>query len=67
VRGSSPRPRSANDPFGAQIAGTSVSSFNGIAAPMMIYTRAPQVAVVVPFGITGATAQVIEVSTSDVK
>src|ERR1017187_7614785 len=42
--------------FGTQLAGTSVS-FNGIPAPM-IYTSAAQVAAVVPYGITGNTAQV---------
>jgi uncharacterized protein (TIGR03437 family) len=42
--------------YGTQVANTSVS-FNGIAAPM-IYTWATQVAAVVPYGITGTTAQV---------
>jgi uncharacterized protein (TIGR03437 family) len=39
-----------------QVANTSVS-FNGIAAPM-IYASTGQTAAVVPYGITGATAQV---------
>jgi uncharacterized protein (TIGR03437 family) len=42
--------------YGTQVANTSVS-FNGIAAPM-IYTWATQVAAIVPYGITGTTAQV---------
>jgi uncharacterized protein (TIGR03437 family) len=42
--------------YGTQVGNTSVS-FNGIAAPM-IYTWATQVAAVVPYGITGTTAQV---------
>ncbi len=39
------------------LSGTTVA-FNGIAAPI-IYTSAGQVSAVVPFGITGSTAQVI--------
>ena len=42
--------------YGGQLAGTSVF-FNGIAAPM-IYSSATQVAAIVPYEITGATAQV---------
>jgi uncharacterized protein (TIGR03437 family) len=42
--------------YGTQLSDTSVS-LNGIAAPM-IYTWATQVAAVVPYGITGTTAQV---------
>jgi uncharacterized protein (TIGR03437 family) len=42
--------------YGTQLADTSVS-FNGIPAPM-IYTWATQVAAIVPYGITGTTAQV---------
>jgi uncharacterized protein (TIGR03437 family) len=42
--------------YGPQVANTSVS-FNGIAAPM-IYASTGQTAAVVPYGITGATAQV---------
>jgi uncharacterized protein (TIGR03437 family) len=42
--------------YGAQLAGTSVN-FNGIAAPL-VYTSATQVAAIVPYGITGAAAQV---------
>jgi uncharacterized protein (TIGR03437 family) len=42
--------------YDTQVANTSVS-FNGIAAPM-IYTWATQVAALVPYGITGTTAQV---------
>jgi uncharacterized protein (TIGR03437 family) len=45
-----------NGSYGTQVANTSVS-FNGIAAPM-IYTWATQVAAIVPYGITGTTAQV---------
>jgi len=46
----------SNGSYGAQLANTSVS-FSGIAAPM-IYTWATQVAAIVPYGITGTTAQV---------
>jgi uncharacterized protein (TIGR03437 family) len=42
--------------YGTQLANTSVS-FNGIAAPM-IYAWATQTAAIVPYGITGTTAQV---------
>ncbi|MBS1857304.1 MAG: hypothetical protein JST11_18195 [Acidobacteria bacterium] len=42
--------------FGCQLAGTAVS-FNGTCAPM-IYTSATQVAAVVPYSVSGATAQV---------
>jgi uncharacterized protein (TIGR03437 family) len=42
--------------FGTQLSNTSVS-FNGIAAPM-IYTWATEVSVIVPYGITGTSAQV---------
>jgi uncharacterized protein (TIGR03437 family) len=42
--------------YGAGLAGTTVS-FNGLEAPVR-YTSATQVAAVVPYGITGATAQV---------
>jgi len=42
--------------FDTQLAGTAVS-FNGIPAPM-IYSWTTQVAVVVPYGTTGSTAQV---------
>ena len=45
-----------NGSYGTQLAGASVS-FNGIAAPM-IYAWAPQTAAIVPYGITGTTAQV---------
>jgi uncharacterized protein (TIGR03437 family) len=45
-----------NGSYGTQVANTSVS-FNGIASPM-IYTWATQVAAIVPYGITGTTAQV---------
>ncbi len=45
-----------NGLYATQVAGTSVQ-FNGILAPM-IYAWAPQVAAVVPYGITGTTAQV---------
>jgi uncharacterized protein (TIGR03437 family) len=46
----------SNGYYGTQLANTSVS-FNGIPAPM-IYTWATQVAAIVPYGITGTTAQV---------
>jgi uncharacterized protein (TIGR03437 family) len=46
----------ADGRFGTQLAGTTVS-FNGIPAPM-IYTSATQVAAVVPYGVSGGTAQV---------
>jgi uncharacterized protein (TIGR03437 family) len=46
----------SNGSYGTQLANTSVS-FNGIAAPM-IYSWATQVAAIVPYGITGNTAQV---------
>jgi uncharacterized protein (TIGR03437 family) len=43
--------------YGTQVANASVS-FNGIPAPM-IYAWASQTAAIVPYGVTGATAQVI--------
>jgi uncharacterized protein (TIGR03437 family) len=46
----------SNGSYGTLVANTSVS-FNGIAAPM-IYSWATQVAAIVPYGITGNTAQV---------
>jgi trimeric autotransporter adhesin len=45
-----------NGTIGTQLAGTAVS-FNGIAAPL-IYTSSTQVAAIVPYEITGTTAQV---------
>jgi uncharacterized protein (TIGR03437 family) len=42
--------------YPTQLSGTSVQ-FNGVAAPML-YTSATQVAAVVPWGVTGPTAQV---------
>ena len=42
--------------YGTQLAGTSVA-INGIPAPM-IYTSATQVSAIVPYGITGTTAQI---------
>jgi len=42
--------------YPTQLSGTSVQ-FNGVAAPML-YTSATQVAVVVPWGVAGPTAQV---------
>ena len=42
--------------YDAQLAGTSIQ-FNGISAPM-IYTSSTQVAAIVPYGVTGASAQV---------
>jgi uncharacterized protein (TIGR03437 family) len=42
--------------FGAELNGTSVT-FNGIAAPIL-YTSATQVGAVVPYAVTGSTAQV---------
>jgi uncharacterized protein (TIGR03437 family) len=44
--------------YDTQLAGTSVQ-FNGISAPM-IYTSATQVAAIVPYEVTGASAQVTE-------
>jgi len=46
----------SNGFYGTQLANTSVS-FNGVPAPM-IYTWATQVAAIVPYEITGTTAQV---------
>jgi uncharacterized protein (TIGR03437 family) len=43
--------------FGATLNGTSVT-FNGVAAPIL-YTSSMQVGVVVPYAITGSTAQVV--------
>ena len=43
--------------YPTQLSGTSVQ-FNGVAAPML-YTSATQVAAVVPWGVTGPSAQVI--------
>jgi uncharacterized protein (TIGR03437 family) len=48
--------RSSNGPFGTELAGT-VVSFNGIAAPIL-YASATQVAAIVPYAISGTTAQV---------
>jgi trimeric autotransporter adhesin len=48
--------RSSNAQFGTELAGT-VVSFNGIAAPIL-YTSATQVAAIVPYAISGTTAQV---------
>jgi uncharacterized protein (TIGR03437 family) len=44
--------------------GTSVS-FNGVAAPVL-YTSATQVAAVVPYAVTGTTAQVMVTYRGDV-
>jgi uncharacterized protein (TIGR03437 family) len=49
--------RPSNALFGTELAGT-VVSFNGIAAPIL-YTSATQVAAVVPYAVTGTTAQVM--------
>lgn len=46
----------SNGLYGAALAGTGVQ-FNGIAAPM-IYTSATQVAAIVPYEVTGTSAQV---------
>lgn len=48
--------QATNGQFGTQIAGTSVS-VSGIAAPML-YSSATQVAAIVPYAVTGASAQV---------
>ncbi len=50
------RGRPNDGQFAAQLAGTAVS-FNGIAAPIL-YTSSTQVAAVVPYTLTGTTAQV---------
>src|SRR5262244_1069905 len=50
------RAPSSNGAFPKQLAGTTVS-VNGIQAPL-IYSYAKQVAAIVPYGITGSTAQV---------
>ncbi len=47
----------SNGVFSTELSGTAVS-FNGIAAPIL-YTSATQVAAIVPYSITGATAQVM--------
>jgi uncharacterized protein (TIGR03437 family) len=44
-----------NGVFGTQLAGTSVA-FNGIAAPL-VYTSASQVAAIVPYAVSGTSAQ----------
>ncbi len=49
--------RASNGALGSELGGTTVS-FNGIAAPIL-YTSATQIAAVVPYGITGPTAQVL--------
>ena len=54
--GNQPDDASGGGLLGADLGGTKVS-FNGIAAPIL-YTSATQVAVVVPYAITGTTAQV---------
>jgi uncharacterized protein (TIGR03437 family) len=46
----------SNGQFGTELTGTRVS-FNGSAAPIL-YTSATQVAAIVPYGVTGETAQV---------
>jgi uncharacterized protein (TIGR03437 family) len=46
-----------NGQFGTRVGGTSVS-FNGITAPIL-YASATQVAAIVPYAITGTTAQVV--------
>jgi uncharacterized protein (TIGR03437 family) len=48
--------RPSNNQFDSELAGTMVS-FNGIVAPIL-YTSATQVAAVVPYAVTGTTAQV---------
>jgi uncharacterized protein (TIGR03437 family) len=48
--------RSSNAQFGTELAGT-VVSFNGIAAPIL-YAFSAQVAAIVPYAISGTTAQV---------
>ncbi len=45
-----------NGKFGVQVGGTSVS-INGVAAPIL-YSSATQVAGIVPYSVTGSTAQV---------
>ena len=47
----------SNGQFGTRVDGTAVS-FNGIAAPVL-YTSATQVAAIVPYALSGTTAQVI--------
>jgi uncharacterized protein (TIGR03437 family) len=58
--GSGHRQLTQNQPngglFGTGLSGTSVT-FNGIAAPVL-YTSATQVGAVVPYPVTGSTAQV---------
>jgi uncharacterized protein (TIGR03437 family) len=46
-----------NGRIGTDLGGTKVS-FNGIAAPL-VYTSASQVLAIVPYGVTGKTAQVV--------
>ena len=46
----------SNGQFGTSVGGTAVS-FNGIAAPIL-YASATQVAAVVPYAVSGTTAQV---------
>ena len=46
----------SNGRFGTQLSGTSVS-FNGIAAPIL-YTSASQIAAIVPYAVSGTTADV---------
>ncbi len=46
----------SNGSIGTQLGGTTVS-FNGIAAPI-IYTSSTQVSAIVPYGVSGANAQV---------
>jgi uncharacterized protein (TIGR03437 family) len=53
-----------NGLYSNQLAGTTVA-FNGIAAPIL-YTSAAQVAAIVPYGITGPTAQVTVSYQSDI-
>jgi uncharacterized protein (TIGR03437 family) len=48
--------QASNGQFGTELSGTKVS-FNGTAAPIL-YASAMQVAVVVPYGVTGTSAQV---------
>jgi trimeric autotransporter adhesin len=52
--------QASNGQFGTQIGGTAVS-FNGISAPVL-YASATQVAAVVPYAISGTTAQVVVTS-----
>jgi uncharacterized protein (TIGR03437 family) len=51
-----PSNQSGGGQFGTQLSGTTVS-LNGVAAPIL-YTSATQVAAVVPYGVTGTSAQV---------